>query len=86
MAKYPPEATERIPAKVFACLLPGEMRIHIRPGLGIAEGAYRDVPIDLIPAELRVPNASVWVQLDEEKCNVVRVWKREPDGGSEENQ
>lgn len=56
------------------------MRIHLWPGLGIAAGTYRDVPLDLIPVELRIPTASVWVKLDDEKCNIVRVWKRDADG------
>jgi hypothetical protein len=76
--KYPPEWTERIPAEVFACLIPGEMLIILLPGVGLANGgAQRDVPMDLIPFELRVPNARLWVQMDEHMREVVRVWRRE---------
>lgn len=75
--KYPREWTERIPAEVFACLIPGEMRILLCPGVGLANGgAPRDVAMDLIPFELRVPNARLWVQMDEELREVIRVWRR----------
>jgi hypothetical protein len=76
--KYPREWTERIPAEVFACLIPGEMQIILGPGLGLANGgAPLDVPMELIPFELRVPNTPLWVQMDEDMKNVLRVWKRE---------
>jgi hypothetical protein len=75
---YPREWTERIPAEVFACLVPGEMRIILLPGVGLANfGAPRDVPMDLVPFDLRVPNARLWVQMDEHMRDVIRVWRRE---------
>jgi hypothetical protein len=76
--KYPREWTERVPAEVFACLIPGEIRIILLPGVGLADGgAPLDVSIDLIPFELRVPNARLWVQMDEDMNEVLRVWRRE---------
>lgn len=75
--KYPREWLERVPAVVFACLLPGELRIMMLPGVGLADGgAPRDVPIDLIPLELRMPNTPLWLKLDEQ-LNILRVWRRE---------
>jgi hypothetical protein len=76
--KYPREWTERIQAEVFACLIPGEMRIILFPGVGLADGgAPRDVLMDLIPFELRVPNTRLWVQMDEHMREVIRVWRRD---------
>ena len=76
-AKYPTEWLERIPATVFACLVPGEIRIILHPGVGMADGgAQYDVPIHTVPFELRMPNTLLWVQLDSD-MNVLRVWKRE---------
>lgn len=64
-AKYRPEQL-RVPAVVFACLLNGELRITLFPGVGLADGGVpRDVPVELIPLELRLPNTKLWVQLDE---------------------
>ena len=49
----------RVPAVVFACLVDGELRIMLNGS------AQRDVPIELVPAELRLPNTKVWVQLNQ---------------------
>jgi hypothetical protein len=75
--RYPREWLERVPAIVFACLIPGELRIILHPDFGLAHGgAPRDVPMNHIPFELRMPNAPLWVQLDDD-LNIVRVWRRE---------
>ena len=75
--KYPAEWFERIPAVVFASLSAGEIRIILHPGVGLAQGgAPRDIPVEQIPFELRIPNTPLWVQLDE-SMNVVRVWRRD---------
>jgi hypothetical protein len=75
--KYPREWLDRVPAVVFASLIPDEVRIILFPGVGLAEGgAPRDVPTTLIPFELRMPNTPLWVQLDDD-MNIVRVWRRE---------
>jgi hypothetical protein len=67
----------RVPAVVFASLLPGEIRIVFFPGVGLADGgAPRDVPTSTIPPDLRMPNTPLWVQLDE-GMNIRRVWRRE---------
>jgi hypothetical protein len=78
---YPREWLDRVPAVVFACLLPGELRIILHPGVGMANGgAPRDVPAALVPSELWVPNTPLWVQLDDD-LNIVRVWRREVPAG-----
>jgi hypothetical protein len=79
-----PSDQERLPARVFACLVPGEIRIVILPGVGLASGgAERDIPIALVPPELRTPNTPIWVKLDSEMA-VARVWKREQQPDEEE--
>jgi hypothetical protein len=75
--KYPREWLDRVPAVVFACLIPGEHRIILCPGNGLADGgAPYDIPTSLVPFDLRVPNTPLWVQLDED-MSIVRVWRRE---------
>ena len=75
--KYPREWLERVPAVVFACLIPGEIRIILHPGVGLADGgAPRDVPAEQIPFDLRMPNTPLWIHFDEE-WNILRVWRRE---------
>lgn len=74
--KYPREWHERVPAIVFACLLPGELRIVVHPRVGLADGGIPwNVPIELIPPELRMPNTPLWLKLDE-RMNILQVWRR----------
>jgi hypothetical protein len=77
VAKFPREWLERVPAEVFACLLPGELRITVCPGNGHLNGGTPwDIPVEVIPPDLRLPNTRLWLQLDD-KMRIVRVWKRE---------
>ena len=51
--EYPREWLDCVPVVVFACLLPGELRIMLHPGVGMADGdAPCDVPMRVIPPEL----------------------------------
>jgi len=76
---YPQEWLDKVPAIVFACLIPGELRVVLFPGVGMANGgAFTDVPAGLVPPELWLSNTPLWVKLDE-KMNVVRVWLRDPE-------
>jgi len=80
MAERSREArNERISAVVFGCLLPGELRIILHPGSGVADGGVPlNVAIDGISAGLRLPNTELWVELDE-KRRLVRAWRRSSD-------
>jgi len=70
---------EKVPAEVFGCFVPGELRIILLPGVGFANGgAFRDVPVEVIPFELRMPNTRLSVELDEDLSGrFVRVWRRD---------
>jgi hypothetical protein len=75
--KYPREWLDRIPAVVFGCLLAREIRIILHPANGLADGGVpRDVPVEQIPSDLRMPNTPLWIQFDEE-WSILRVWRRE---------
>jgi hypothetical protein len=74
--KYPPEWREKVPAVVFGCLVPGEIRLTVAPEAGLADGGTPyDLRADLVPAELRMPNTPLWVECDD-KMQIVRVWRR----------
>jgi hypothetical protein len=67
----------RIPGEVFACLLPGELRIIVCPGVGHVDGGVPwNAPLDRVPAELRMPNTRLWLHVDD-AMNVLRVSRRE---------
>ncbi len=75
--RYPKEWLDRVPAEVLACLVTGELRIIVLPGDGHVNGGVpRDVPAELIPPELRMPNTRLWLQLDDD-MSILRVWRRE---------
>ena len=75
--QFPKEWLDRVPAQVFPCLAPGELRIIVHPGSGFVDGgAPWDVPVGIIPPDLRMPNTPLWLQLDDE-MKILRVWRRE---------
>ena len=69
-----PQGYDKVPALVFAHLLPNELRIILAPGYGMG-GAPCDISLDLVPPSLRRPNTKIWVCLDEQ-MHVIRVWRR----------
>jgi hypothetical protein len=72
----------RVPAEVFACLIPGELRLTLLPGSGMANGgAPYDVRTGLIPFECRVPNTPLWVTIDLDRGEVLKVEPRGPHEG-----
>jgi hypothetical protein len=75
------EDFERVPAVVLGCLLRGELRIVVLPGLG--GGAHFNVPLELIPFDLRMPNTPLWIKFDHQ-FNINKVVRRDqPDWTSE---
>jgi hypothetical protein len=71
-------------ATVVGCLTPGEIRIHLFPPEGwVSRGAPRDVPTDLIPPDLRMPNSKLWVRLNQQR-EIIAAWGGDfPDPGRE---
>lgn len=73
--RIPKDKLERVPARVFACLRPGELRLFLWP-----ENEFRgpevDVPIYLIPPSHRILNSQLWVRLDQ-SLRVLEAWPRD---------
>jgi hypothetical protein len=56
----------RVHAEVLGCLRPGELRIVVLPGYGLADGgAHWDVPLAIVPFECRMPNTLLWITFEE---------------------
>jgi hypothetical protein len=52
----------RILVRVIGVLSPGYVRVIVGPGLGMMDGGReQDYPAELIPSDLRVPNAEFFV-------------------------
>jgi hypothetical protein len=78
-SRYPRPVLDRVQAVVFGCLIPGELRVILNPGVGLADGGSpADVPVEAIPPDLRVPNTPIWIRFDED-WKVLRVWRRHED-------
>jgi hypothetical protein len=59
------EAILKAPAKVLGCLRPGYLTVFVGYGFGMADGGItQDVPMDLVPFDLRIPNSEFTVVLD----------------------
>jgi hypothetical protein len=62
------------PGRVFGCLKDGEYKIMC--GIGSMREREMFVPTELLPMELRIPNARVWIQCDPDRIEPVRIWAR----------
>jgi hypothetical protein len=71
------DAIFKIPAKTLACLRPGYLSIFVGYGLGGAEGGVpQEIPIELVPIDLRLPNAEFTVILDRSIGRIVGVERK----------
>jgi hypothetical protein len=69
------DARKNVPGVVFACLLPGELKVVLYPGYGIAAGPLHDIPVSVVPHHLRMPNTKLWIEFDAQ-WKPVKVWSR----------
>jgi hypothetical protein len=63
-----PDGSYKIHAKVIGALHPGQVTVRVGTGIGMLDGGLdRDLPIDLIPIELRIPNSEFMLVYDTAK-------------------
>lgn len=63
-----PDGSGKIHAKVIGALHPGQVTVRIGTGMGMLDfGLDREVPIELIPLELRIPNSEFMLLYDTKK-------------------
>jgi hypothetical protein len=74
------DPTECAPGVVFARLTDDSIRIVLFPGLGQADGGIPiDVPIEVIPPDLRMPNTGLEVVLERASKRVLTVRRQDPE-------
>lgn len=75
----PTSAPHLIPAHVFACLIPGELRIALFPQDGYGYITEWNIPIELVPSELRTPNTKLWIRVahKERGFEILDIFRRE---------
>lgn len=67
----------KAPAKVFACLQSGFIRVIVWPGVGMADGGIpHDIPVELIPIDLRLPNSEFTLVLDRVTSRFVGIERK----------
>jgi hypothetical protein len=82
-----PETILKAPAVVLGCLCPGYVRVIVLPGHGMADGGIlHDVPLDLIPFDLRLPNSEFILLLDRAAGRFVGVARLGNDGAMENDE
>lgn len=68
----------RYPAKVLGCLRDGEITIILCAGIGLADGGDRqELPIQLVPVDLRMPNSEFDVLFERASGRFVKVLHKE---------
>jgi hypothetical protein len=76
-----PDTILKAPAKVLACLRPGYLTVFVGYGLGMADGGIpHDVPMDLVPFDLRMPNSAFTVVIDRTNGRFIGVERQGDDG------
>ncbi len=79
-----PETILQTPAKVLACLRPGYLTVFVGYGLGMADGGMpHDIPMDLVPFDLRMPNSEFTLVLDRTNGRFIGV-ERQADEGQDQ--
>ena len=91
MADYRTDSPIRLKAhaRVLGHVSPNYLRIIIAPGVGLADGGiHNDLPLELVPPDLRIPNAEFFVYLDVVRHEFVEIERviDEPDRSSTSDQ
>ena len=74
------EAVLKAPAKVLACLAPGYLTVLVGHRLGMVDGGVpSDIPMDLVPFELRMPNSEFTVVIDKSTGRFIGVERQGDD-------
>ena len=69
--------SHEIPARVIAVLTRSTIQLLLCPGAGLADGGIpTEVPLDIVPPELRLPNTMMIVTMENGRITGVRP--REP--------
>lgn len=65
---------DHIPVRVLACLRPGEITVIALPGTGMVDGGILwEIPTEMIPLSLRMPNSEFIVVYDRQSGNFIEV-------------
>lgn len=64
----------RIRARVLGCLREGYLEVIVGSGYGSLDaGVPREIPIDLVPHDLRMPNSMFFIIEDRDRLQITRI-------------
>ncbi len=67
----------RAPARVLGYVRPNYLRVIVLPGVGMVDGGVQhDLPLEIVPPDLRMPNSQFIVLLDRSTKQFVGVERR----------
>jgi len=65
---------DNIPVQVLGCLRPGKITVIAFPGVGMVDGGIvMELPTEIIPVELRMPNSEFIVVCDIKTREFIQV-------------
>ncbi|MEH2405172.1 hypothetical protein [Nostoc sp.] len=69
---------DKIPVQVLGCLRPGIITVIAFPGVGMVYGGLSmELPTEMIPAELRMPNSEFIVVCNRQSGEFTQVLSKE---------
>jgi hypothetical protein len=72
------ENTLKIRARVLACLRPGYLTVIVGYGYGMLDGGiHNEIPMDIVPFDLRMPNSEFTVVIHRSSGQFIGVERRE---------
>ncbi|MDY6803728.1 MAG: hypothetical protein SXA11_07965 [Cyanobacteriota bacterium] len=68
---------DRVPARVLGCLRKNTITVIVLPGNGFVDGGFtREIPLEIVPFDLRMPNSEFYLLFDREKKNYIEVLRK----------
>ncbi len=75
----------RIRARVLGCLRDGYLEVIVGYGYGqLGGGVPREIPMDVVPQDLRMPNSRFYIIEDRDRLQISRIERMMPGDENEE--
>jgi len=76
--QIPPNQVSRTTVTVIGCLRPRNLTVILGAGVGLADGEITtEIPLQLVPIELRIPNTQFVVLIRWIDDQIIRVERRD---------
>lgn len=63
-----------MPAIVLGCLIKNTITVIVLPGNGFVNGGVKyEIPLEIVPFDLRMPNSEFYLLFDRERADYIEV-------------